>query len=84
GTVRPYPLPPAPPRTEPLRTDAPPGTGRKRRFGSRNGETRPGLRSVGPAVLHGLQANAAHRAHSGFLIFFLAVLLREQPLSGQS
>ncbi|MFC9249267.1 MFS transporter [Streptomyces sp. NPDC057136] len=44
----------------------------------------PGLRSVGPSVLHGLQANAAHRALSGFLIFFLAFLLREHPLAGQS
>ncbi|WP_328865930.1 MFS transporter [Streptomyces sp. NBC_00304] len=79
GTVRPEPL-----HKEPLRKDATPGTGRKRRFGARNGEKRPGLRSVGPAVLHGLQANAAHRALSGFLIFFLAFLLREQPLSGQS
>ncbi|MFD0338384.1 MFS transporter [Streptomyces sp. NPDC127117] len=50
----------------------------------RNGEKRPGLRSVGPSVLNGLQANSAHRALSGFLIFFLAFLLREQPLAGQS
>lgn len=71
-------------RPEPLRKDATPGTGKKSRFGTRNGEKRPGLRSVGPSVLHGLQANAAHRALSGFLIFFLAFLLREQPLSGQS
>ncbi|NEE26781.1 MFS transporter, partial [Streptomyces sp. SID7982] len=35
-------------------------------------ERPPGLRSVGGSVLHGLQANAAHRALSGFLIFFLA------------
>ncbi|NED89377.1 MFS transporter [Streptomyces sp. SID11233] len=71
-------------RPEPLRKDATPGTGRRSRFGARKGEKRPGLRSVGPSVLHGLQANAAHRALSGFLIFFLAFLLREQPLSGQS
>ncbi|WP_257155806.1 MFS transporter [Streptomyces sp. Ru87] len=45
---------------------------------------RPGLRTVGPSVLHGLQANAALRALSGFLIFFLAFLLREEPLAGQS
>jgi MFS family permease len=49
-----------------------------------NGEKRPGLRSVGPSVLNGLQANTAHRALSGFLIFFLAFLLREHPLAGQS
>lgn len=47
-------------------------------------ERPPGLRSVGGSVLHGLQANAAHRALSGFLIFFLAFLLREHPLAGQS
>ncbi|MER5973025.1 MFS transporter [Streptomyces sp. NPDC002055] len=45
---------------------------------------RPGLRTVGPSVLHGLQANATHRALSGFLIFFLAFLLREHPLGGLS
>ncbi|MFF9350904.1 MFS transporter [Streptomyces sp. NPDC014734] len=56
-----------------------------RRWGrAGNGERRPGLRSVGPSVLNGLQANTAHRALSGFLIFFLAFLLRDQPLAGQS
>ncbi|WP_405685638.1 MFS transporter [Streptomyces sp. NBC_00057] len=54
------------------------------RVGEKRGEKRPGLRSVGPSVLNGLQANTAHRALSGFLIFFLAFLLREQPLAGQS
>ncbi|MEU5211977.1 MFS transporter [Streptomyces sp. NPDC020742] len=43
---------------------------------------KPGLRTVGPSVLHGLQANAALRALSGFLTFFLAFLLREHPLGG--
>lgn len=53
--------------------------------GRRNGrEKPPGLRSVGPSVLHGLQANAAHRALSGFLIFFLAFLLREHPWPGRA
>ncbi|MEU3184545.1 MFS transporter [Streptomyces sp. NPDC006923] len=56
---------------------------RKARLVTRQ-EKRPGLRTVGPSVLHGLQANAAHRALSGFLIFFLAFLLREHPLSGHS
>ncbi|MGP3983527.1 MFS transporter [Streptomyces sp. KR80] len=51
------------------------GTGRSKR---------PGLRTVGPSVLHGLQANATHRALSGFLIFFLAFLLRDRPLGGLS
>ncbi|MEV0603544.1 MFS transporter [Streptomyces sp. NPDC050315] len=50
--------------------------------GQRARRPRPGLRTVGRAVLHGLQANCALRALSGFLIFFLAFLLREQPLGG--
>ncbi|MFE9610316.1 MFS transporter [Streptomyces sp. NPDC006012] len=45
---------------------------------------RPGLRTVGPAVTHALAANAALRCLSGFLIFFLAFLLREHPLTGGS
>lgn len=49
-----------------------------------HGERKPNLRNVGPSVLHGLQANAALRSLSGFLIFFLAFLLREHPLAGQS
>lgn len=49
-----------------------------------HGEKKPSLRTVGPSVLHGLQANAAFRALSGFLIFFLAFLLRGHPLAGQS
>ncbi|MEU5975939.1 MFS transporter [Streptomyces sp. NPDC047315] len=49
-----------------------------------HGGKRPSLRTVGPSVIHGLQANAALRCLSGFLIFFLAFLLREHPLAGQS
>lgn len=49
-----------------------------------HGEKKPSLRSVGPSVVHGLQANAGFRMLSGFLIFFLAFLLREHPLDGQS
>ncbi|MFE3071937.1 MFS transporter [Streptomyces sp. NPDC059247] len=62
------------------------GKGEKGGKGSRGekGEKPPNLRTVGPSVLHGLQANAAQRMLSGFLIFFLAFLLREHPLSGQS
>ncbi|TWV40828.1 MFS transporter [Streptomyces misionensis] len=45
---------------------------------------RPVLRAVGPTVTHALGANAALRCLSGFLIFFLAFLLREQPLAGES
>jgi len=49
-------------------------------------EKRPGLglRTVGPAVTHALFVNASQRCLSGFLIFFLAFLLREHPMSGQS
>ncbi|MFF4834823.1 MFS transporter [Streptomyces sp. NPDC001315] len=45
---------------------------------------RPGLRTVGPAVIHALGANASLRCLTGFLIFFLAFLLREHPLTGES
>lgn len=75
---------------QPPARPAPSTTGRNGKSGKVNGkrsgekEKRPGLRTVGPSVLHGLQANAAHRALSGFLIFFLAFLLREHPLAGQS
>jgi hypothetical protein len=55
-----------------------------RLHGPRGRGRRPGLRTVGPAVTHALAANAALRCLSGFLIFFLAFLLREHPLAGQS
>ncbi|GGX18372.1 MFS transporter [Streptomyces chartreusis] len=45
---------------------------------------RPGLRTVGIAVTHALGANCSIRCLTGFLIFFLAFLLREHPMSGQS
>ncbi|MFI7238635.1 MFS transporter [Streptomyces cyaneofuscatus] len=78
-----------PHRAEPVRRPAAPKPKRGRNGGRSNGEKPakerpPGLRSVGGSVLHGLQANAAHRALSGFLIFFLAFLLREHPMAGQS
>lgn len=57
------------------RAEAATDTSKKRRLG---------LRTVGPAVTHALTANAALRCLSGFLIFFLAFLLREEPLGGQS
>ncbi|MFC5784341.1 MULTISPECIES: MFS transporter [Streptomyces] len=47
-------------------------------------QKRPGLRTVGPAVTHALFVNASQRCLSGFLIFFLAFLLREHPMPGQS
>lgn len=42
------------------------------------------LRTVGPAVTHALGANASLRCLSGFLTFFLAFLLREHPMTGES
>ncbi|MET7905631.1 MFS transporter [Streptomyces sp. NPDC005336] len=42
----------------------------------------PGLRTVGPSVLHALQACASLKALSGFLTLFLAFLLRDHPLGG--
>ncbi|NUS30777.1 MAG: MFS transporter [Streptomyces sp.] len=50
----------------------------------RKSAKRPGLRTVGIAVTHALGANAALRWLSGFLTFFLAFLLREHPLTGES
>ncbi|WP_381796960.1 MFS transporter [Streptomyces niveus] len=69
--------------TMPPKVDSAKGE-RKAQLVVRAGKKRPSLRTVGPSVLHGLQANAAHRALSGFLIFFLAFLLRQHPLAGQS
>ncbi|MEU2890830.1 MFS transporter [Streptomyces albidoflavus] len=87
---------PAATGAEPAATGAEPAaTGADRSDGTRNRgrekdrdkERRrkgPGLRTVGPAVTHALAANACVRCQSGFLIFFLAFLLREHPLTGQS
>lgn len=69
--------------TMPPKVDSAKGE-RKARLVTRAGEKRPSLRTVAPSVFHGLQANAAHRALSGFLIFFLAFLLRQHPMAGQS
>lgn len=52
-------------------------------FGGR-GTRKPGLRTVGPSVLHALQACASLKALSGFLTLFLAFLLREHPVGGLS
>ncbi|WP_328538140.1 MFS transporter [Streptomyces sp. NBC_00344] len=47
-------------------------------------QRKPSLRTVGPSVFKGLLANATLRCLSGFLIFFLAFLLRVHPMAGQS
>lgn len=51
---------------------------------SRRAAQRPGLRTVGSSVLNALIANSSIRALSGFLIFFLAFLLREHPFDGMT
>ncbi|MEU3857072.1 MFS transporter [Streptomyces sp. NPDC028722] len=84
GTILSFSLPPT--------VDSAKGEGRallaadeEHRHGScRTPPKRPGLRTVGPAVTHALGANAGLRCLSGFLIFFLAFLLREHPLTGES
>ncbi|MEV1092779.1 MFS transporter [Streptomyces microflavus] len=78
------PVPPPAPKPRGLRKDGLRKDGLRRNGEKPAKERPPGLRSVGGSVFHGLQANAAHRALSGFLIFFLAFLLREHPMAGQS
>ncbi|MFD5899954.1 MFS transporter [Streptomyces microflavus] len=78
------PVPPPAPKPSGLRKDRLRKDGLRRNGGKPAKERPPGLRSVGGSVFHGLQANASHRALSGFLIFFLAFLLREHPMAGQS
>ncbi|MFD7852752.1 MFS transporter [Streptomyces microflavus] len=78
------PVPPPAPKPSGLRKDGLRKDGLRRNGGKPAKERPPGLRSVGGSVFHGLQANASHRALSGFLIFFLAFLLREHPMAGQS
>jgi hypothetical protein len=49
----------------------------------REGRARPGAAyRVGGTVVRALRANAALRAFSGFLTFFLAFVLREDPVGG--
>ena len=45
---------------------------------------RRGLRSLGPAVTEAMWANAAVRAFAGFMVFFLAFLLRSSHFHGFS
>ncbi|MGP3922699.1 MFS transporter [Streptomyces sp. 8N616] len=66
------------------RTQSQTAAAAKTRRGGAARPRKPGLRTVGPSVFHGLQANATHRALSGFLIFFLAFLLREHPLGDRT
>jgi hypothetical protein len=57
---------------------------RDRDLDPRLAETMPNLRlrSVGPAVVLALRANAAFRCFSGFLTIFIAFLVRDHPLGG--
>ncbi|MER7758799.1 MFS transporter [Streptomyces sp. NPDC097619] len=68
----------------PHKVDSAKGERRARLSTHEERSRRPSLRTVSRPVLCGLWANAAMRGLSGFLIFFLAFLLREHPLSGQS
>ncbi|MFE9256791.1 MFS transporter [Streptomyces sp. NPDC006879] len=70
--------------TLPHKVDEAKGERRARLSTHEERSRKPGLRTVGPSVLCGLWANAAMRGLSGFLIFFLAFLLREEPMAGQS
>ncbi|HEY3688304.1 MAG TPA: MFS transporter [Streptosporangiaceae bacterium] len=76
GGTRPYTQPmagPAEPETESGRT----GKGaRRRRWRT--------LVSVGPVVGEAVEANAAIRVFSGFMVLFCAFLLREHPFGGVS
>ncbi|MHC8563028.1 MFS transporter [Streptomyces albidoflavus] len=80
--------PVAEPAAEPVATGADrsdgTGTGGGRRKGQGAAAEGAGAQDGGPAVTHALAANACVRCQSGFLIFFLAFLLREHPLTGQS
>ena len=64
--------PPLAPPTAPERPAAPPP--RRRR----------GLRSLGPVVAQAMWANAAVRGFAGFMVFFLAFLLRSSHFHGFS
>jgi MFS family permease len=46
--------------------------------------SRPGLRSLGPLVSEAMWANAAVRVFAGFMVFFLAFLLRSAHFHGFS
>lgn len=68
----------------PPKVDSAKGERRARLSTHEEHSPRPSLRTLSKSVLCGLWANAAMRGLSGFLIFFLAFLLREHPLAGQS
>jgi hypothetical protein len=76
-----------PPGTEPPGAE-PRGPGGTRPMPGRQGRGRTGLRrvftipTIGPVVREAMQANAALRAYSGFMIFFLAFILRTVHFSG--
>ncbi len=64
----------------PARVDSAAG---ERSASLREGRTRPGAAyRVGGRVVRALRANVALRAFSGFLTFFLAFVLREDPVGG--
>ncbi len=65
-------------QTQPLTGQSPP------RPGNGKGRVRRTLRQVGPVVAEAMQGNAVLRALSGYMIFFLAFLLRSDHFPGVS
>jgi len=63
----------------PARVDSSEGEARPARRGRRAGDR---ARAMNGSVLLGLRANAALRGFSGFLLLYLAFLLRAQPIGG--
>jgi hypothetical protein len=74
---------PAGPGGNPIRNHGRSGDGAPGNGAGGNGKSRPSsrvgfrtIRQVGPVVIEAMRANATLRAFSGFMIFFLAFLLR--------
>lgn len=80
---RTLPLPAGQPRAAGGQPRAAGGSGRPGRNGHGNGRERwRTLRAVGPVVGEAMRANATLRAYSGFMVFFLAFLLRTEHFPG--
>ena len=83
GATRPAPTRPLPAGQPGQHTHAGDGNGHPGRNGSGNGRDRwRTLRAVGPVVGEAMRANATLRAYSGFMVFFLAFLLRTEHFPG--
>ena len=86
GTVPPGAVPPPGARSAGDRARQPPpgAAGTRPRRGPRQARWARTLRSVGPVVGEAMRGNAALRAFSGYMIFFLAFLLRTVHFHGVS